>query len=266
MLGIVRLIPRTKPVALILAAVLTVSSAVPLVSADLRPDYQPAAYAIQGARIVAVAGDPIEPGTVVVRDGVIEAVGRGGQGRGPLRRRGDRRQGPGRLPRLHRPVHDARARPPSAVTSLTGPGRAVTLRRLRPAPDPARQPQRPDARVRGRPVAGAPRRGWPRSAGSSASPTSWPPPAGRSPPARAPWSARAACPAARRSSRSPVALHINLRSPSGSPFGEGTRDDESDRRHHRRAPGPTRPRHSDRPDDARPLGRRCGGSVGYPPR
>ena len=44
----------------------TVFSAVPLFSADLRPDYQPAAYAIKGARVVPVAGEPIELGTVVV--------------------------------------------------------------------------------------------------------------------------------------------------------------------------------------------------------
>src|SRR4051794_28917407 len=75
MMGIVRRSSRTKPVALILATVLTVSSAVPLFSADLRPDYQPAAYAIKGARVVPVAGEPIEPGTVVVREGVIVAVG-----------------------------------------------------------------------------------------------------------------------------------------------------------------------------------------------
>ncbi len=75
MLGIVRTSPRTKPVALILATALTVSSAVPLLSADLRPDYQPAAHAIRGARVVPVGGEPIDPGTVVVRDGVIVAVG-----------------------------------------------------------------------------------------------------------------------------------------------------------------------------------------------
>ena len=61
--------------ALIMATVLTVFFAVPLFSADLRPDYQPAAYAIKGAKVVPVAGEPIEPGTVVVRDGVIAAVG-----------------------------------------------------------------------------------------------------------------------------------------------------------------------------------------------
>ena len=35
----------------------------------------PQVYAIKGARIVRVSGPPIENGTVVLRDGVIEAVG-----------------------------------------------------------------------------------------------------------------------------------------------------------------------------------------------
>ncbi len=45
-------------------------------AADRRPDYEPAAYAIEGATIVTGAGQTIENGTVVVRDGVIEAVGK----------------------------------------------------------------------------------------------------------------------------------------------------------------------------------------------
>ncbi len=36
---------------------------------------QPVAYAIKGAKVVPVSGEPIEVGTVVVRDGVIVAVG-----------------------------------------------------------------------------------------------------------------------------------------------------------------------------------------------
>jgi imidazolonepropionase-like amidohydrolase len=50
--------------------------ALPLRSADLRPDYRPSAYAIRGARIVASADTTFDPGTVVVRDGVIKAVGK----------------------------------------------------------------------------------------------------------------------------------------------------------------------------------------------
>lgn len=44
-------------------------------SADLRPDYQPVAYAIKNARIVAAPGRVVENGTVVVRQGIIESVG-----------------------------------------------------------------------------------------------------------------------------------------------------------------------------------------------
>ncbi|WP_435015814.1 amidohydrolase family protein [Tundrisphaera sp. TA3] len=75
MMGLVRSATRMRSVALLLATGATVWSVVPLRSADLRPDYQPAAYAIRGARVVPVAGEPIDNGTVVVRDGVIAAVG-----------------------------------------------------------------------------------------------------------------------------------------------------------------------------------------------
>ncbi|CAN5599624.1 hypothetical protein BH23PLA1_BH23PLA1_04790 [soil metagenome] len=40
-----------------------------------RPDFEPTAYAIQGAKIVSAPGVTIESATVVVRNGVIEAVG-----------------------------------------------------------------------------------------------------------------------------------------------------------------------------------------------
>ena len=106
----------------------------------------PAAYAITGAKIVTAPGKSIDPGTIVVRRGIIEAVGPD-QGRdGPLRRRDDRRQGAGRLPGIHRPVHDGRpARRRRAVGDRQGPagrpGRgALDL-------DAARQPQGLDARV-----------------------------------------------------------------------------------------------------------------------
>ena len=75
MLGIIRSSTRMRPVALFVATALTVSSVVPLFSADLRPDYQPVAYAIKGAKVVPVSGEPIEAGTVVVRDGVIVDLG-----------------------------------------------------------------------------------------------------------------------------------------------------------------------------------------------
>jgi imidazolonepropionase-like amidohydrolase len=75
MLGLLRSSTRKRQVVLLLASALTISSAVPLMSADLRPDYQPVAYAIKGAKVVPVSGEPIESGTVVVREGVIVAVG-----------------------------------------------------------------------------------------------------------------------------------------------------------------------------------------------
>ena len=46
---------------------------------ERRPDYRPAAYAITGADVVVSPGETIEGGTVVVREGVIEAVGPEGE-------------------------------------------------------------------------------------------------------------------------------------------------------------------------------------------
>jgi imidazolonepropionase-like amidohydrolase len=50
--------------------------AVGLHAQDDRPGYHPRAHAIRNARIVTGAGDPIEDGTIVVRDGLIAAVGK----------------------------------------------------------------------------------------------------------------------------------------------------------------------------------------------
>ncbi|WP_422931057.1 amidohydrolase family protein [Singulisphaera sp. PoT] len=47
----------------------------PWLSADTRTGYQPTAYAIQNAKIVASVKETIDSGTVVVRDGKVEAVG-----------------------------------------------------------------------------------------------------------------------------------------------------------------------------------------------
>jgi imidazolonepropionase-like amidohydrolase len=68
---------RCRPAALLLATTATVlvAATLSLQSADQRPDYRPVAYAVRGARIVPVTGAPIEAGTVVVRNGVIEGVG-----------------------------------------------------------------------------------------------------------------------------------------------------------------------------------------------
>ena len=69
----VRTLPRPRLLALSVTAI--ASTAATLVSADLRQDYRPAAYAIRGATIVAGPANTVADGTVVVRDGVIEAVG-----------------------------------------------------------------------------------------------------------------------------------------------------------------------------------------------
>ncbi len=71
--------PGGRCPALIVATTLTVLSAstLPLRSddTDLRPDYQPVAYAIRGAKVFVNAESTIDEGTVVIRHGVIESVG-----------------------------------------------------------------------------------------------------------------------------------------------------------------------------------------------
>jgi imidazolonepropionase-like amidohydrolase len=67
---------RLKPVALLLAAGLTIFiSTLTLGSSDYKLDYQPVAYAIKGAKVVVAPGRTIDVGTIVVRKGIIEAVG-----------------------------------------------------------------------------------------------------------------------------------------------------------------------------------------------
>ncbi len=73
MILLLRGLARSRGLTLLFTAVLTASAAA--VMADRRPDYKPAAYAIQGATIVPVRGATILPGTVIIRDGVIESVG-----------------------------------------------------------------------------------------------------------------------------------------------------------------------------------------------
>jgi imidazolonepropionase-like amidohydrolase len=51
----------------------------PLHAADWRPDFKPPAIAIEGAKIFVSAADSIEGGTIVVRNGIIEAVGKTGE-------------------------------------------------------------------------------------------------------------------------------------------------------------------------------------------
>jgi hypothetical protein len=65
---------RPRWLALLCAALVTIATA-PLRSADQPHGYLPPAYAIQGAKIVAGTGTTFEVGTVVVRNGLIEAVG-----------------------------------------------------------------------------------------------------------------------------------------------------------------------------------------------
>lgn len=56
-------------------ALLLLLAALPLVTAARTGAEAPPVYAIRGARIVPVASAPIESGTVLIRDGLIEAVG-----------------------------------------------------------------------------------------------------------------------------------------------------------------------------------------------
>ncbi len=67
---------RLKPVALLVAAGITVAaSALVSHSADDKLGYEPVAYAIKGAKVFVAPGRTIDTGTVVVRKGVIEAIG-----------------------------------------------------------------------------------------------------------------------------------------------------------------------------------------------
>ena len=68
---------RSLALAAVAVATAAMTTATRSAPADGRPGYRPAAYAIRGAKVVAWPGQggTIEGGTVVVRDGVIEAVG-----------------------------------------------------------------------------------------------------------------------------------------------------------------------------------------------
>ncbi len=68
--------PRSFPTAWGALVALAATMLAPVAAADdLRPDYRPAAQAIEGAKLLTMAGEPIEKGTIVVRDGVIVAIG-----------------------------------------------------------------------------------------------------------------------------------------------------------------------------------------------
>ena len=69
-----RLAPHARTL-LALSALALLLAAKPGASADLKPDYHPPAYALKNARIIAAPTLTIDPGTVVIRNGVIESVG-----------------------------------------------------------------------------------------------------------------------------------------------------------------------------------------------
>ena len=84
----------------------------------------PAAYAISGAKVVAAPGKVLDPGTIVVRRGVIEAVGLTKDVTVPYDAEIDRRQRAGGLSGLHRPVFDGRSAGGSrAIGDRQGPAR-----------------------------------------------------------------------------------------------------------------------------------------------
>ncbi|WP_435010991.1 amidohydrolase family protein [Tundrisphaera lichenicola] len=267
MLGIVRLIPRTKPVALILATALTVSSAVPLVSADLRPDYQPAAYAIRGAKIVPVAGDPIESGTVVVRDGVIVDVGPSDRVEAPFDAEVIDGKGlivyPGFID-----LYTTTGQAANAVKSLTGPGRDVNYSdfALPRTPPDNRNGITPEYEVAGSLEIG----GLAEDRRKLGFTDVLVAPGGAIATGQSALVSTSGLPRRESVLKAPVALHIALRSPSGSPFGEGhSHDDEFGTADTIGAtPGPTQaPGTPIAPTPApapAPQGRRGGGSVGYP--
>ena len=116
---------RRRPIALLAVAAITAFSPA-LFSADndLRPDYRPAAYAVANARIVASPGNTIDPGTVVVRNGMIESVGKSGEVAVPADAEVIDGKGlvvyPGFLD-----LYTTLGVPAGTVRSLTGAGRAV---------------------------------------------------------------------------------------------------------------------------------------------
>ena len=118
----VRTLPRPRLLALSVTAI--ASTAATLVSADLRQDYRPAAYAIRGATIVAGPENTVADGTVVVREGVIEAVGPSAKVAVPFDAEVIEGKGlvvyPGFLD-----LGTTLGQPAGVVRSQTGPGRAI---------------------------------------------------------------------------------------------------------------------------------------------
>ncbi len=117
-----RTLPRPRLLALAVTAIAL--AAATLVSADLRPDYRLTAYAIRGATIVAGPATTHADGTVVVRDGVIEAVGPSARVAVPYDAEVIEGRGlvvyPGFLD-----LGTTLGQPAGVVRSRTGPGRAI---------------------------------------------------------------------------------------------------------------------------------------------
>ncbi|QDV37202.1 efflux RND transporter permease subunit [Tautonia plasticadhaerens] len=75
-----RLAPLGRSLAAAAAIALGLAPALaPAQGTERRPDYEPAAYAITDATILVAPGRTVEDGTVIVRGGVIEAVGSDGE-------------------------------------------------------------------------------------------------------------------------------------------------------------------------------------------
>lgn len=116
---------KARPIAAMAVAILTaISPALFSGDSDLRPDYRPAAYAIVGARIAAAPGTVIEPGTVIIREGLIEAVGKTGEVTVPADAETIDAKGmvvyPGFID-----SYTTLGVPSGAIRSKTGPGRTI---------------------------------------------------------------------------------------------------------------------------------------------
>jgi imidazolonepropionase-like amidohydrolase len=127
---------RGRCATLLAAGLGTVSVALARPKDDLRPDYRPAAFAIKDARIITGAGAAIEAGTVVVRDGVIEAVGPADKVQVPYDAEAIDGKGmvvyPGFID-----LYTNLGVPPTATRSQTGPGRPIAYNEFALAQTPA---------------------------------------------------------------------------------------------------------------------------------